>query len=512
MKRSSKVLGLMSESSAQPKLGSNMELRSGLDDGSAPPSRKAWQEVEYDQSTRTFRGEPLLSSRAELCRFLAAAFPWQGVIEWDPAFKGSNKWIYRIEFSEDFAGIVAPTPDTNFVVTLFAPKDTWLQRREQSAQQRPGSFLKNAVAEVPEAKKMKETLSKYGVEKSTYDRVVEAIQLADDVPNSVRQMLIAMLPEGICVPANLRHEYQKTHVNMILEILEGVLSKLQQGVTTATGEVARIEASKSELQGKVQEAIAALEKANEGESSTKGNLAEVTQTVLACKSALAEKEKERVEGDAAHEAAKEEKSVIEQALAEEFRLLRDGEVEGDDAKASLMTALPTSILKKPADRGSFDAMVVAQLQEGLQKRLAQLTETIQNGEPAAAARLAAVDQAKKDLETAKLKQQDSDKKRQEVADLYLAAKQLQKDCQGTKKGADAKVKQAEPDLTAAKKIQQAGGSAVQDAEMRLEKYKQHNWASFESLRDHAASKEVAARELEIQMEEAACLEAAEAGA
>lgn len=120
---------------------------------------------------------------------------------------------------------------------------------------------------------------------------------------------------------------------MILEILEGVLSKLQQGVTTATGEVARIEASKSELQGKVQEAIAALEKANEGESSTKGNLAEVTHTVLACKSALADKEKERVEGDAAHEAAKEEKSVIEQALAEEFRLLRDGEVEGDDAKA-----------------------------------------------------------------------------------------------------------------------------------------------------------------------------------
>lgn len=35
-----------------------------------------------------------------------ADFLWQGVIEWDPAFKGSNKWVYRIEFSEDFAGIV----------------------------------------------------------------------------------------------------------------------------------------------------------------------------------------------------------------------------------------------------------------------------------------------------------------------------------------------------------------------------------------------------------------------
>lgn len=362
-----------------------------------------------------------------------------------------------------------------------------------------------AVAEPSEAKKMKETLQKYGVEKSIYDRVVEAIQFADDVPNSVRQMLIAMLPEGICVPADQRHEYQTTHVNMILELLQGVLSKLQDGVTSATGEVARIEACKAELLSKVQEAVEALEKANDVESSTKGNLADVTRTVLACKSTLAEKEKERCEGDAAHEAAKEDKLVIEQALAEEFRLLRDGEVEGEDAKAhykklealagkigfeaSLMTALPTSILKKPADRGSFDAMVVAQLQEGLGKCLAQLNETIQTGAPAAAHRLASVDQAKKDLEMSKLKQQ-------EVADLYLSAKQVQKDCQGAKKAADTKVKQSEPDLKAAKKIQQ-------EAENRLENYKTKNWSSFENLRDRTTSKEV---------EAAAAIEAAEAGA
>jgi len=146
-------------------------------------------------------------------------------------------------------------------------------------------------------------------------------------------LVIPCLAQGICVPADQRHEYQTTHVNMILELLQGVLSKLQDGVTSATGEVARIEACKAELLSKVQEAVEALEKANDVESSTKGNLADVTRTVLACKSMLAEKEKERCEGDAAHEAAKEDKLVIEQALAEEFRLLRDGEVEGEDAKA-----------------------------------------------------------------------------------------------------------------------------------------------------------------------------------
>eukprot|EP00435_Cladocopium_sp_Y103_P009220 s2911_g2.t1 len=410
-----------------------------------------------------------------------------------------------------------------------------------------------AVAEPSEAKKMKQTLQKYGVEKSIYDRgptemklgrpsheagVVEAIQFAD-VPNSVRQMLIAMLPEGICVPADQRHEYQNTHVKMILELLQGVLSKLQDGVTSATGEVARIEAAKTELLTKVQEAVDALEKANDVESTTKGNLAEVTRTVLTCKSTLADKEKERCEGDAAHEAAKEEKLVIEQALAEEFRVLRDGEVEGEDAKAhykklealagkigfeaSLMTALPTSILKKPADRGSFDAMV-----EGLGKRLAQLNETIQTGAPASAERLASVEKAKKDLEMAKLKQQDEEMGKKwstfyrsmgwwiflgdiedfraetEVADLYLSAKQVQKDCQGAKKAADTKVKQSEPDLKAAKKIQQ-------EAENRLENYKTKNWSSFETLRDRTCTKEVEAGEVRM-LEEAAAIEAAEAGA
>jgi len=76
-------------------------------------------------------------------------------------------------------------------------------------------------------------------------------------------------------------------------------------------------------------------------------------------------------------------------------------------EASLIQALPTSILKKPADRGSFDAMVVAQWEEGLGKRVCQLSDTIASGEPAAAARVAAVEQAKKELEVAQEKQQDS---------------------------------------------------------------------------------------------------------
>ena len=49
---------------------------------------------------------------------------------------------------------------------------------------------------------------------------------------------------------------------------------------------------------------------------------------------------------------------------------------------------------------------------------------------------------------------------EEDADQYRAAKEVQKDAQGAKKNAETKVKQAEPDLKAAKKIQQAQYSRV----------------------------------------------------
>ena len=88
--------------------------------------------------------------------------------------------------------------------------------------------------------------------------------------------------------------------------------------------------------------------------------------------------------------ASDEKQLVEFAISKEFKALRDGEVEGQEAKAfyvkleavaervgieqALMKAVETSILKLPKERGSFDAMVLAQLQEGLQKRLNDLEQ------------------------------------------------------------------------------------------------------------------------------------------
>ena len=52
---------------------------------------------------------------------------------------------------------------------------------------------------------------------------------------------------------------------------------------------------------------------------------------------------------------------------------------------------------------------------------------------------------------------------------------------------------------------------MQDAKASLENYQNYNWGSFEMLRDHT-SKPKSVEAAQVQLEEAAAIEAAEAGA
>lgn len=58
-----------------------------LDDGSDPPARKPFTEIEYLEESRTFRA----------------------AVEWQPAFQGDVRWEYEMVFSEDFNRIVGGT-------------------------------------------------------------------------------------------------------------------------------------------------------------------------------------------------------------------------------------------------------------------------------------------------------------------------------------------------------------------------------------------------------------------
>merc|ERR1719361_1182755 len=49
---------------------------------------------------------------------------------------------------------------------------------------------------------------------------------------------------------------------------------------------------------------------------------------------------------------------------------------------SLLQAIPTAFAKSPSDRGSFDDIVMSQIEAEFQKCLAKFTDELANGEPA----------------------------------------------------------------------------------------------------------------------------------
>jgi len=368
--------------------------------------------------------------------------------------------------------------------------------------------------EAEHAKKLQTVLKQKGVTKATYEALVEAVEhpMASGLNPATRKMLVAMLPQGALVPVEERQEGQQACVRMLEEVFESITSAMKAEIAEADSQVSKESAEATKLEEDLKNAETALQEASEAVATKKMALAEAAKTVIDSKTNLVEKEKEQRAGDAAYGAAVAEKEDVEAALAQDFRLLRDGVGEGeayDTSKIlslstklgledSLLTALPSVISKKPSERGSFDAMVVAQLEEGLRNKVSKLNEIVTTGAPAAAAREAATAEAKGAVDAAKQAQQLA-------ADELTAANIAQKQ----------HVREAE----AAKASLLAQGPVVKDAaslktekEEQLQRFLEWNLASFEMLRDRETLAPKQTKIVAETPEEAKTMEAAEAGA
>eukprot|EP00438_Fugacium_kawagutii_P033565 Skav211099 [mRNA] locus=scaffold2002:421210:430909:- [translate_table: standard] len=241
--------------------------------------------------------------------------------------------------------------------------------------------------------------------------------------------------------------------------------------------------------------------------------AQATRLTLLAKTKQAEQQKLRSEGDAAHEAAKSEKAAIEALLAEEGLGRKLEQIAASSGmEDSLLTALPTSMLKPPAERGSFDAMVrrcagmlmvVAQLQEGLLKRVATLELEIQQGAPAANERRLRVEEATQELEVPLFMLpalvpatmwQAAKVHQEKMSEVYLGMQNALKACQDAKKAAE----------------KEAVALAV--ASPLGQSFQTFNWGCFEKLRDLSVEKPKAAPDAAKDAEIAAPSETAVATA
>jgi len=345
-----------------------------------------------------------------------------------------------------------------------------------------------AVDRSPAAKKAKKGDKAAPEEKA----VIDAINLATDLSEDCKNMLLATLPFSLMVCVEEREAVQATMVKNLGTVMENVQAQLQQAAADAATALTETEGSKGSLEQALEDALAKQkEAAADLTAKTEAQKEKVAEEKTA-KKTLADKQKEQKTGDDELANAGKDKEAYENLVAKELVLLRDGtwEKKADATAAtkllvkmagplkvdeSLMKTAPTVLVKKPDERGEFEKLAVTSIEQALTKKVEALTQLLADGDTGKAARATAVEEAQKALEEAS----------------------------AAKDKAQADVKEAKAAQTAANEAADAAKHAVDDfvpsvkraadkkdaAEAAVTNFASHNMECFAKLRDRSSKVE-----------------------
>lgn len=365
-------------------------------------------------------------------------------------------------------------------------------------------------------------MKKHGVTQASHKQMQEVLShpLASFLPEQCRKMLLAALPHSLCVASDLRQEMQNMAVTMLDEVIANMAEKLQAAVESEATAVKGSEDQKVELDETVAAAEKTLEEAQAAASEQDFKLQESSEAVLKAKTDWAKREEEQKAGDAELVIAQSSKDEVEAAVAGDFQILKSGECDLEEAKErlkslepmmgklamdqSLQSAVPSVLLKKPADRGAFDGTVLDELDKCFGMKIADLTKILESAKPESEARAARVAEAKAALEAAEMQQK-------ECSNGVLAAKETQKQAAAGLKVAKAAVADYQPTFEAATQRRD-------EKREELQNFVNANVDGFTRLKDRLSAKklkELAAAEAakaEAEAEAAAAKAAEEAAA
>lgn len=346
-------------------------------------------------------------------------------------------------------------------------------------------------AEEPLAKQNATILKKLGVSQRSFNKVMEALThpLAE-IPEACQHMLLAGLAHSLCVPVDERHEVQNQVVTMIEEVTSRILGSLQVALDTENDKVAGAEAKMAELDQTVKDAEVSLQAAKAYTSECEAKLKTASEAVCTSKATLTQRLNEQKKGDEGIVKARADKELLESTKSECFEKLKSGGTVAKEAKqllkkiepfikqtgsdASLITAAPATLLKPPEERGSFDQIVLEQLEANFTAKLTEFETQLAEAAPAAEARAEEVQKAQSTHEAAESKQK-------EASVELCAAKEAQKEANAVVAAAKKAVADYRPDYQAA--------TATRDAKKEeLETYVDGSLATFKELKERISAK------------------------
>eukprot|EP00429_Kryptoperidinium_foliaceum_P026133 CAMPEP_0176132578 /NCGR_PEP_ID=MMETSP0120_2-20121206/67163_1 /TAXON_ID=160619 /ORGANISM="Kryptoperidinium foliaceum, Strain CCMP 1326" /LENGTH=351 /DNA_ID=CAMNT_0017468059 /DNA_START=60 /DNA_END=1115 /DNA_ORIENTATION=- len=309
--------------------------------------------------------------------------------------------------------------------------------------------------------------------------VQAGIEMHSALPESVKKMLLACIPNGLGVPADERGGCQEQAVRMIGEVMEEVRMQLQRAVDAEEEKMREIEASKAELEAAVAAATSVMAGVEEEVQTKTASLEAATAASGAAKAELSEKTEANIAAGREHDAAVARLKSAEASVAEHFAPLVAGGagsfeallplLEGTNVDASLISALPSICAKAGAERGSFDAVAIEELGKALEAKVSALRGPVREGEQAAQVRVA-------DIQAATAKAEEAAQSQAAAADDLAAAMQR-------KQQASDEVDKARTALGAHEPALGAADESRSKAKAALDEYVAYNILCYEVLRD-----------------------------
>jgi len=278
------------------------------------------------------------------------------------------------------------------------------------AMKRPAARMSSSsVKREPVLKKPAGTSGPSGRVNQLCNQVSHAILESPEYPSEVKNMLANALIGSLAIPKEKRHSFQESAIEMVRKVLDSLEAAAQCKFDKVEKELETACKDNDARQCAVEAAAVTLAERTKTADAAKSEHAERTLARVAAKGALALAEQEQTTGNASLVATEEKKQRLESGMETIYSPLKNGELPAGEVPdgiknigklgkelgldASLLQTVPAALAKAPSNRGSFDNVVMSQLEAELQRCLVALTDELASGEPAKKERAAKVEAA-----------------------------------------------------------------------------------------------------------------------
>lgn len=313
--------------------------------------------------------------------------------------------------------------------------------------------------------------------------IATAMKGAEGYPPMVVKMISDNLAICLADYKEERHEFQASVASMAEQIIASIKVSIEAKIKEAEEKLAKADADKASREAAMEETKKSAEDKVAANVAAKQEVSTVEDELKKAMQALKAAEKEQKTGDAKSVADEAKKSKLENAINSVFVPCKEGALEKAaitkgiselqklgkeyDFDNALLTSLPSALQKEPASRGTFDNVVVNNVEEELQKRLTSLKEELAKAAPDREERASKVASCAAAVEAGKMK----------LDSLEKACK----DALAAMKEADGKAKAASKALKAFGPEMKATGKALKDAKDSLESFTTGAMTSFTEL-------------------------------